>query len=49
VAIQHGENTWNVKFKDEEILHNYNLPDWALDYIEAVGGSNREEGREEQS
>lgn len=39
VAIQHGENTWNVKFKDEEVLHDYKLPEWALLQIHPGRGS----------
>lgn len=38
VAIQHGENTWNVKFKDEEVLKGYELPSWALDNIRTTCG-----------
>jgi glycosyltransferase involved in cell wall biosynthesis len=48
VAVQHGENTWNVKFKDEELLDGYKLPDWALGYINPRGGSEGDERGEEE-
>lgn len=40
VAIQHGENTWNVKFKEEEVLHDYKLPAWVLGYVDPRCGLN---------
>lgn len=33
VAIQHGNNTWNVTFKEEEQF-DYTFPDWAKKCIE---------------
>lgn len=35
VAIQHGENTWNVKFRENEILKDYKMPEWTLPYLTA--------------
>ena len=49
VAIQHGENTWNVKFKDDEILSGYKLPDWALSKIDALGGNDVEKATDEEA
>jgi len=36
VAIQHGENTWNVIFKEEEVLKGYVLPDWVLPFVRNI-------------
>jgi len=33
VAIQHGNNTWNVTFNEEDKMH-YEFPDWAKKCIE---------------
>jgi glycosyltransferase involved in cell wall biosynthesis len=49
VAVQHGENTWNVKFKDDEILHDYKLPDWAISKINSQGGSEIEKAADEET
>ena len=49
VAVQHGENTWNVKFKDEERLDGYKLPDWVLGYIHARSGNDGEKSADEEA
>lgn len=49
VAIQHGENTWNVKFKDEEILKDYTMPDWALSKIDALRRNEIQESVDEKT
>jgi glycosyltransferase involved in cell wall biosynthesis len=49
VAIQHGANTWNVKFKDEEVLPGYVLPAWTLGYIDALGREQSSETADEEA
>jgi glycosyltransferase involved in cell wall biosynthesis len=49
VAVQHGENTWNVKFKDDEKLVGYKLPDWALEKINSLRGNDVEKATDEET
>ena len=33
IAIQHGENTWNVSFENDTPVPNRSLPDWADEFV----------------
>lgn len=39
VAIQHGQNTWNVIFKESDKLPDYKLPEWVLGYVDTSRSS----------
>lgn len=42
VAIQHGNNTWNVKFREEDKM-GYEFPDWAKKCIETYFSYNNKD------
>ena len=38
LAVQHGENTWNVSFDENEQVENVVMPDWALELTRKITG-----------
>ena len=38
IAIQHGENTWNVSFENDTPIPNRSLPDWAEALVKKQSG-----------
>jgi glycosyltransferase involved in cell wall biosynthesis len=39
IAIQHGENTWNVSFQNDTPIDDVSLPDWAEEIVKKTTGT----------